>query len=243
MRAFELDITLLHVTPRVWRRVRVPTDLTLLDLHHAIQSLMNWNDYHLHLFEVAGREYGPPPEEEWEGDDWAGDDAAITVAKAFAESGGPIDYVYDFGNEWRLEITVVAESIATGPVVVECLAGEHAAPPEEGFEAALFSVEATNLRLRRVFPPTATPALPAGPHASAEQQMLANLTLAVLFLGSRENRHGNRQARKTIRAELLERMQEAGLLHTDPRRNSVLLTDVGVERAKTLVGRLAPMLG
>jgi hypothetical protein len=84
--------------------------------------------------------------------------------------------------------------------------------------------------------------MPAGPDASAEQQLLANLTLAVLFLGSRETRHGTRQAAKTARAELLERMQEAGLLHTDPRRHSVILTETGVERAKTLVGRLAPVL-
>lgn len=71
--------------------MRVPADLALADFHHVIQLVMNWLDYHLHLFEVAGREYAPPSDEESEREEWAGDDADITLAEAFAQDAARIE--------------------------------------------------------------------------------------------------------------------------------------------------------
>ena len=56
-RAYELDLELRDTTPRVWRRVRVPTDLSLADLHRVIQVVMHWDDVHLHVF--GGKPLGP----------------------------------------------------------------------------------------------------------------------------------------------------------------------------------------
>src|SRR5688572_3309296 len=120
----DLRAELLDVTPRVWRALRVPSTLSLADLHRAIQIVMGWDDYHLHVFEVAGREYGPRPEEEGgdedeetlEADDtWAGEDSDITVAEAFTRGDGRIAYVYDFGDEWRLDIRRTAIVDAARP--------------------------------------------------------------------------------------------------------------------------------
>ena len=130
-RLYDLDVEFLGITPRIWRRVRVPADLALADLHHVIQLVMDWNDYHLHLFEVAGSEYSPPSDEESEREEWAGDDADLRVAEAFAQAAGGIAYVYDFGDEWRLGITIVADRVAPTDLPIECLAGELAAPPED----------------------------------------------------------------------------------------------------------------
>ena len=82
-RIFDLRLELSHVTPRVWRVLRVPANLRLDDLHYAIQAVMGWNDFHAHVFEVGDAEYGPAPDDHDEEEDdetfeepnaWAGED-------------------------------------------------------------------------------------------------------------------------------------------------------------------------
>ena len=53
MNVYELEITLLDIEPRIWRRFAVPADLTLADLHRVIQEAMGWYDVHLHQFVAA----------------------------------------------------------------------------------------------------------------------------------------------------------------------------------------------
>ncbi len=53
---YEITITLLGTDPPVWRRVETPGNITLRKLHHIIQAVMPWQDYHLHLFTIDGIE-------------------------------------------------------------------------------------------------------------------------------------------------------------------------------------------
>jgi hypothetical protein len=262
-RVLELDLEFKDITPRIWRRVRVPADLKLADLHHIIQVVMDWADYHLHLFEVAGREYGPRPEEEWEREHWAGDDASITIAQALAQGNGGVTYVYDFGDEWRVDIKVVSDTVAPEPVQVECVAGELAAPPEDSggpvaytnllgsrkqkgarkhFDPMSVVVAGTNERLHTEISKPETPASTEAQLADAEERLLADLTLLVLYLASWEEGHGFRVSGKTIRVETIEALTEAGLIATTAARKSLILTDDGVMRAQALRARVAELL-
>jgi hypothetical protein len=245
--AFELRLELLNVTPQVWRRLRVPSDLRLDDLHYAIQALMGWDDFHPHVFEVSDSEYGPRIEviddsaeedELLEKDAWAGDEAEITIAQAFAASPGGIIYIYDFDDDWRVRITPerLLEADADGQVV--CLGGGEAGPQQETRKFWLFTVDQANARLRRARRPRPTPQFPAGPRATSDQQLLAHLTLVVLMLGSRPTRQGARESPKQVRAEVLESLQEAGLIEHDPARRGVTLTDAGVAHARRLLQKL-----
>ena len=131
-RIFDLELELVGLTPRIWRRIRVPAAATLPDLHHVIQAVMGWEDRHLHLFEVAGREYSVPPDENWERDGWDGlDEAAIKVSQAIGDSGGAFHYVYDFGDDWRVAVRLIDDSVMPGPPQAMCLSGQRAAPPED----------------------------------------------------------------------------------------------------------------
>jgi hypothetical protein len=47
---FQLKITLLEITPPIWRRVQVPAHDSFWDLHVALQDAMGWLDCHLHAF-------------------------------------------------------------------------------------------------------------------------------------------------------------------------------------------------
>lgn len=57
--AIQLRIDLLGFKPPIWRRVLVPFDYTLADLHEVIQTCFEWEDEHLHQF-IVGRMYYEP---------------------------------------------------------------------------------------------------------------------------------------------------------------------------------------
>lgn len=242
----DLHLELSNVTPRVWRRLRAPADLRLDDLHHAIQAVMGWQDFHPYVFELGEVEYGPRPdvpddedEERFgEAERWAGEASELTVRQAFAQQPGGFVYIYDFDEDWRVRITRERETESDDPATVTCVAGEHSGPQQETGDLDPFSIDAANTRLRRALRPRATPQFPAGPRATSDQQLLANLSLVVLLLGSRPTRHGTREAWKNIRVEILDALQEAGLVDSGPQRKSVTLTDAGVAHAERLLQKL-----
>ncbi len=56
--AFQLRIHLRDIEPEIWRRIIVPGSLTLAKLHLVIQGAFDWEDRHLHEFEIYGKRYG-----------------------------------------------------------------------------------------------------------------------------------------------------------------------------------------
>jgi hypothetical protein len=41
---YQIKVTLLGTDPAIWRRLLVPADLTLEQLHHVLQVAMGWED-------------------------------------------------------------------------------------------------------------------------------------------------------------------------------------------------------
>jgi hypothetical protein len=208
---------------------------------------MGWDDFHPHLFEVGDREYGPQPgpdededeDSEWRSPSaWAGDDSELTIAQALGDNPNGITYVYDFDENWRVRVTRVGETEIDAAVTVACTDGEQAGPQRESRDLDPFTLDLANRRLRRALRPRASAEYPAGPAASADQQLLAKLTLVVLFLGSQPTKWGTREAWKTVRFEILDSLDEAGLIESDPKRKGLLLTDAGVALAQRLLQRL-----
>lgn len=122
----QLKITLKNVRPPCWRRFLVPASETLAGLHDIIQVAFDWDDDHLHGFEIGRRSYGDP----YYGAEH--DEGEMTTAAAFTQARQPISYVYDFGDSWRHEIvleqTVEPDPAATYPV---CVDGRGDAPVED----------------------------------------------------------------------------------------------------------------
>ncbi len=125
---FQLRITLVGVSPEVWRRVLVPGGYTLDRVHRVIQHAMGWWDYHLHSFDIGGIQYGEPDPL----DELNLRDELDTRLDAVVRVGDRFRYTYDYGDWW--EHTVQAEAIWPAdpderyPV---CLEGERACPPED----------------------------------------------------------------------------------------------------------------
>jgi hypothetical protein len=56
--AYQFKVTLLHISPLIWRRILVKSDTTIADFHYILQTVMGWDDDHLHQFVVYGKSYG-----------------------------------------------------------------------------------------------------------------------------------------------------------------------------------------
>ena len=125
---YQLKITLRGVTkPPVWRRVLVPADITLRNLHDVIQLAMGWEDDHLHMFSTGRQDYGTPGM----GLECA-DDAWVRVSQILAGPGDRLRYTYDFGDDWEHDIVVEkTRPAAPGEAHLSCVAGKGACPPED----------------------------------------------------------------------------------------------------------------
>ncbi len=125
----DLRVTLLDVSPPVWRRLRVPSTVTLSALHGILQVAFGWQDCHLHEWRAGERTFGPPEEESW-GDQLEDESAAVLGEVAGADC--VLHYDYDFGDGWEhiVEVLAVAPYDASQPPLA-MLDGARAAPPED----------------------------------------------------------------------------------------------------------------
>jgi hypothetical protein len=119
--SFELELTLRDVEPPVWRRIVVPQSVTLHRLHGLIQAAMGWENSHLHLFAIDGRDYGDPED----GDDMG--DLRTRLSDVVAP-GSVFRYDYDFGDGWEHDVQVLGTTTSDEP---RCLDGARACPPED----------------------------------------------------------------------------------------------------------------
>ncbi|MDR1971223.1 MAG: plasmid pRiA4b ORF-3 family protein [Treponema sp.] len=120
--------------PRIWRKLRVPGNFTLADLHEAIQIAFDWTDSHLHSFTVGSTEYMMEPEVGMEvydeedalcEDDYCLDDLNLREKGSFS-------YLYDFGDSWEHKITVNKVLPYTDEEAQPlCLDGKNAGPLED----------------------------------------------------------------------------------------------------------------
>jgi Plasmid pRiA4b ORF-3-like protein len=125
----QVRITLADVDgPPVWRGVAIPAGYTLDRVHGVIQAVMGWQNSHLHMFRIAGREYGPV---------YLDDELGTLDEKEFrigdlVTAGDLAGYEYDFGDGWDHELAVEASITADAAAVYpECSGGEGACPPED----------------------------------------------------------------------------------------------------------------
>jgi hypothetical protein len=123
-----LKVTLKHSRPSIWRRLLVPSDMTLDLLHDVVQTAMGWGDEHLHLFEIDGMTFSDPRHS----DSDIAEEAQVRLDQAAPSAKTRFRYEYDFGDGWEHEIVVEAvQPPEPGQQLPVCLAGERAAPPED----------------------------------------------------------------------------------------------------------------
>lgn len=123
---YQVKVSLRHAQPPIWRRLELPGDTSLAELHRVIQVAFDWEDSHLHVFEtpygefgVADRELGYRAEK------------PVTLEQVAPKVGDKVKYLYDFGDNWVHEIVVEKLLDRQAVAYPRCTAGRRAAPPDD----------------------------------------------------------------------------------------------------------------
>ncbi|MEV1318528.1 plasmid pRiA4b ORF-3 family protein [Micromonospora arborensis] len=123
---YQLKVGLREAKPPIWRRLELPADTSLEDLHGIIQVAFGWHDSHLHVFETAYGDFGVADRELGHRAE-----APVTLEQVAPGVGDRFKYTYDFGDDWTHEI-VVEKVLPRQPIAYpRCTGGRRAAPPED----------------------------------------------------------------------------------------------------------------
>ena len=126
---YQLKVSLLGISPSIWRRINVRSDSSIADLHYTIQISMGWTDQHLNHFTIYGKEYGVYHD----GGIIFQDDPQKTRLDQFNFSlRDRFRYEYNFHDSWKHEIRL--EKIidfAPEKIYPVCIGGSRGTPPEE----------------------------------------------------------------------------------------------------------------
>ena len=123
---FMVKVTMRHFG--VWRRLRLPGELTAYGLHMVIQAAFGWDGDHLHTLRAGPFTFAPA----WPVLEEAIPSELVSLADLATLGVRELSYRYDLGDCWDHEITV-EKTLPPGEVTrPECLAGRGTTPAEDG---------------------------------------------------------------------------------------------------------------
>jgi len=129
----QLKIYLTIIKPKIWRRVLVPSNITLSALSDVIQKLFGWTDFYPHMF--------VPRTEKGDGYELKCDENSFRLCDVDIKPGGGM--LYEYGClDWTHEVTF--EKFARfddNQQLPVCIAGKMDAPPDEYCDGAMDYLE------------------------------------------------------------------------------------------------------
>jgi hypothetical protein len=120
----QFRVWLKGLSPMVWRRVQVPSTMTLREFHGVVQVAMGWDGIHLYQFIVHTVCYGS-----WE---LSAESANVVLDALKLRKGGRFLYEYDLNIPWEHEIRLEdrhASKLRTRYPC--CIGGDGTCPPED----------------------------------------------------------------------------------------------------------------
>lgn len=152
---YHFYIELEESNPLVWRRIVVPANYNVYQLHMALQGAFGWENSH--LFQFCERDlsdaigYGVPGD--FDSETEVLDAKKTKMSKILKKPGQQYYYIYDFGDYWRHLIRFEKmEAKEMGSPY--CLGGEGACPPEDvggmhGYQEMLQALEKPNAKEKK----------------------------------------------------------------------------------------------
>ncbi len=138
VKKYTFRITLKGIRPAIWRKVEVPSNITLRRLAELILPLMGWSGCHFHQFRVGDDLYVPAYQSAANGRKGfhGGRQHAseeLIIADILRERGKTVIFEYDFGDDWQHEIRLssVADYAGEEPHRIRFAGGKRACPPED----------------------------------------------------------------------------------------------------------------
>jgi DNA invertase Pin-like site-specific DNA recombinase len=137
---WQLKIYLLIVKPQVWRRVLVPSNITLAKLSDVLQKLFGWTDLFRHMFVPRdARDFGY---------ELKCDGNKFRLCDVDVKPGGGMLYEYgslDWTHEISFEKIVQFDQKLQYPV---CIAGAMSVPPDAELDGALHYMDVRKRKKR-----------------------------------------------------------------------------------------------
>jgi hypothetical protein len=131
--ALTVHVSLQDTEPPVWRRLVVPGDTALDDLHDILQTAMGWTDSHLHRFFVSTSRGAPHFVTPWDRREGATGtpEEDVRLDQLLGSVGDTALYEYDFGDSWDHELRLEATAPLPDDARARCTGGAGACPPED----------------------------------------------------------------------------------------------------------------
>ncbi|MBA8903069.1 plasmid pRiA4b ORF-3 family protein [Phyllobacterium sp. P30BS-XVII] len=120
----QFRIWLKDVSPMIWRRVQVPVNMTLRELHGVFLVAMGWENIHLFQFGLRASRFGS-----WE---LSAKSPDVTLDELQLRKGIRFRYEYDLNIPWEHEVRLEAR-LSPDPRrnYPYCTAGSGNCPPED----------------------------------------------------------------------------------------------------------------
>jgi hypothetical protein len=117
------------------RTITVRDDMTLVDLHYALQSAFGWDDDHLYAFWVDGSFWASEEAHYMHpyhavSTDPPGKSACARLDELALTPGRRIAYEFDFERPWRVLLELSEVRATAGRAVARCIEREGVAPPQ-----------------------------------------------------------------------------------------------------------------
>lgn len=137
---YTLRITMKNISPAIWRKVEVPSNISLRHLSELIMAVMGWSGYHMNQFRKGLDTYYEPCYQR-DGDMEDFSDVRIrhynqedfSIDQILEEKGRSFTFDYDFGDGWEHEVRLssVSEYADGEPRKIRFASGKRACPPED----------------------------------------------------------------------------------------------------------------
>lgn len=148
-----LKISLNRVKPAAWRKVEVPSNISLEHLHNVIQTAFGWQNEHLHKFMVGDDDIEP----KGRGYAYDADYNAwlVSLDEVMYGVGCSIKYLYDFGASWvhTIKLESVEDYTENDKHIVRMTDGRGACPGENGVGMQSFNKASIMTRVSGVKQP------------------------------------------------------------------------------------------
>ena len=137
---YSLRISLKNISPSIWRKVEVPSNISLRHLSELIMVVMGWSGYHLNQFRKGlDTYYEPYYQRDGDMEDFSDvrirhfNQEKFTIGQVLQEKGRSFTFEYDFGDSWEHEVRLysVSEYADGEPRKIRFVSGKRACPPED----------------------------------------------------------------------------------------------------------------
>lgn len=134
---YTLRISMRYIKPSIWRKIEVPSNITLRYLSEILIYTIGWENIHLNHFRVGDLLYVPyyQRDDEFEGFECERrfNQEEYTIADILQEKGKHVFFDYDFGDSWEHEVKLssIVEYADGESRAIKYIGGKRACPPED----------------------------------------------------------------------------------------------------------------